>query len=124
MSLSRRSLIRAGALALATPAASVLQGLASHKALAQGSAPSQTWRHGLSLYGELKYPAGFQHFEYVNPKAPRGGTVRQVAIGTFDNFNIVVAGVKGSIAAGITNIYDSLMASSPSLSRPFMPSHS
>lgn len=112
MSLSRRSLIRAGAFALATPAASVLGRLGSHEALAQTAAPAQTWRHGLSLYGELKYPAGFKHFAYVNPKAPRGGAVRQVAIGTFDNFNIVVAGVKGSIAAGITNIYDSLMASS------------
>ncbi|MGD9922247.1 MAG: ABC transporter substrate-binding protein, partial [Pseudorhodoplanes sp.] len=111
MSLSRRTLIRAGALALAAPAA-VLEGLGNHKALAQSSAPAQTWRHGLSLFGELKYPAGFKNFDYVNPKAPRGGVVRQVAIGTFDNFNLVVGRVKGSMAAGIASIYDTLMASS------------
>ena len=111
LSLSRRTLIRAGALALATPAISTLESLGSIKASAQASVPAQTWRHGLSLFGELKYPAGFKHFEYVNPKAPSGGLVRQVAIGTFDNFNMVVGGVKGAIAAGIGNIYDTLMAS-------------
>jgi microcin C transport system substrate-binding protein len=37
----------------------------------------------------------FKHFDYVNPNAPKGGSVRQLAIGTFDNFNLVVAGVKG-----------------------------
>jgi microcin C transport system substrate-binding protein len=31
------------------------------------------WRHGLSLFGELKYPADFEHFDYVNPDAPKGG---------------------------------------------------
>jgi microcin C transport system substrate-binding protein len=69
------------------------------------------WRHGLSLFGEVKYPPGFPHFDYVNPHAPKGGSVRQIAIGTFDNFNMVTAGVKGSIAAGTDLIYDTLMAS-------------
>ena len=63
----------------------------------------------MSLFGDLKYPAGFKHFEYVNPKAPRGGLVRQVAIGTFDNFNMVVSGVKGQLAAGISYTSDTLM---------------
>ena len=67
------------------------------------------WRHGLSLFGEIKYPAGFKHFDYVNPQAPKGGTVRMIAIGTFDNFNMAVAGVRGSIAAGLNLIYDTLM---------------
>ncbi|HWP25241.1 MAG TPA: extracellular solute-binding protein [Xanthobacteraceae bacterium] len=69
------------------------------------------WRHGLSLFGDLKYPPGFKHFDYVNPEAPKAGAVRMIALGTFDNFNIVVAGVRGSIAAGIDNIYDTLMTS-------------
>ena len=116
MKLSRRSLIRAGALALTAPALSSLEVLAPLKAAAQGSvsgsAAANNWRHGLSLFGELKYPAGFKHFEYVNPKAPRGGVVRQVAIGTFDNFNFVVAGTKGQLAAAITYTSDSLMTSS------------
>ena len=60
--------------------------------------PSQAWRHGLSLFGDLKYPAGFKQFDYVNATAPKGGTARQIAIGTFDNFNMVVAGVKGTLA--------------------------
>ena len=60
----------------------------------------------LSLFGDVKYPAGFKHFDYVNPDAPKGGTVRQIAVGTFDNFNMVVAGVKGSIAARHRLIYE------------------
>ena len=80
-------------------------------AAAQDAKASGTWRHGVSLFGDLKYPEGFAHFDYVNANAPKGGTVRQVALGTFDNFNIVVAGIKGNLAAGITLIYDTLLAS-------------
>lgn len=109
MSLSRRSLLRAGAAVLTTPALTALQAAWPQQAAAQTAAP-KTWRHGLSLFGDLKYPAGFKHFDYVNPGAPRGGAARQIAFGTFDNFNYVVAGVKGSIAAGLNNIYDTLMA--------------
>ncbi len=110
MKLSRRSLIRAGALALTAPAGSTLEGLIATPASAQGAAP--VWKHGLSLFGDLKYPADFKHFGYVNPKAPRAGLVRQVAIGTFDNFNQVVSGVKGQLAAGITYTSDTLMMQS------------
>ena len=53
-------------------------------------AGEKVWRHGLSLFGDIKYPADFKHFDYVNPQAPKGGQVRQSVIGTFDNFNIVV----------------------------------
>jgi microcin C transport system substrate-binding protein len=74
-----------------------------------GAAQEAEWRHGLSLFGELKYPAGFKHFDYVNPNAPKGGIVRQSTFGTFDSFNYVVSGVKGNVAAGIDQIYDSLM---------------
>jgi microcin C transport system substrate-binding protein len=112
VSLSRRTLMKAGALALTVPAISTVEALAPLKAHAQTSVPSQTWRHGLSLFSDLKYAPGFKHFDYVNPKAPRGGLVRQVAIGTFDNFNSVIGGVKGALAAGVGNIYDRLMASS------------
>src|SRR5581483_12480387 len=75
---------------------------------AQGN--ERNWRHGVSLFGDLHYPAGFKHFEYVNPAAPKGGVVRMTAVGgTFDNFNIVVSGVKGAIATGVTLLFDSLM---------------
>jgi microcin C transport system substrate-binding protein len=111
LKLSRRSLIRAGALALTAPAASTFEGLIAAPARAQAGAPA--WKHGLSLFGDLKYPADFKHFEYVNPKAPRGGIVRLgIAPGTFDNFNQVVSGVKGNIVAGISMLFDRLMISS------------
>ena len=58
------------------------------------------WRHALSLFGDIKYPADFKRFDYVNPDAPKGGVARLISIGTFDNFNIVVAGVKGIDRAG------------------------
>jgi microcin C transport system substrate-binding protein len=111
LKLSRRTLIRASALALTAPAASTLEGLIATPARAQAGAPA--WKHGLSLFGDLKYPADFKHFEYVNPKAPRGGIVRLgIAPGTFDNFNQVVSGVKGNIVAGISMVFDRLMTSS------------
>lgn len=40
-----------------------------------------------AIIGEPKYAAGFSHFDYVNPRAPKGGTLTLAAIGTFDNFN-------------------------------------
>jgi microcin C transport system substrate-binding protein len=75
-------------------------------------AGDRSWRHGVSLFDDLKYPAGFGHFEYVNPNSPKGGTAHQIALGTFDNFNSVVAGVKGSLAAGLNLIYETLLVSS------------
>ena len=66
---------------------------------AEGAKP--VWRHGLAKFGELKYPAGFKQFDYVNPNAPKGGAASQIALGTFDNFNMVVAGVKGTLVQGI-----------------------
>ena len=43
--------------------------------------------HGLAMHGDLKYGADFQHFDYANPAAPKGGEVRFAAMGTFDSFN-------------------------------------
>jgi len=77
-----------------------------------GTGGEPLWRHALSLFGEVKYPAGFKRFDYVNADAPKGGTVRQIQVGTFDNFNIVVSGVKGSIAASVQLIYESLLTAS------------
>ena len=113
MKLSRRNLLRSGTAALAIPAAATLDPLARVAGLAgEARANDQTWRHGLSLFGDLKYPAGFKHYDYVNPNAPKGGTVRQIAFGTFDNFNLVVSGVKGSLAGGVDLLFDTLMTSS------------
>ncbi|MEQ5871114.1 ABC transporter substrate-binding protein [Sagittula sp. NFXS13] len=43
--------------------------------------------HGYSFYGDLKYPADYPHWGYVNPDAPRGGEITIGARGTFDGFN-------------------------------------
>ena len=105
MNFSRRSVLRASAASFAMPALSAI-GLGS---LSRAEAQTKTWQHGLSLFGDIKYPEGFKHFDYVNPRAPQGGTVRLSAFGTFDNFNTVVAGVKGSIAAGSELFIETLM---------------
>ncbi len=97
MRLTRRSVLRSTAAVLVTPALGAL-GAASPSGKA--AAQAREWRHGLSLFGDLKYPEGFKHFDYVNPAAPPGGAIRQIAVGTFDNFNQVVSGVKGSLAMG------------------------
>ena len=62
--------------------------------------------HGMSLFGDLKYGPDFKHFDYVNPEAPKGGTMRYSAIGTFDTLNPFV--IKGIPAAGIGGIFDTL----------------
>ncbi len=80
--------------------AAALTALGAGSPAGKAAAQSKQWKHGLSLFGDLKYPEGFRQFDYVNPAAPQGGTVRQIAFGTFDNFNTVVAGVKGSLANG------------------------
>jgi microcin C transport system substrate-binding protein len=107
LKLTRRTVIRTGAAALASPALPVID-LAPFTRPA--AAQDKVWRHGLSLFGEPSYPAGFKSFAYVNPQAPKGGSVRQIAFGTYDNFNLVVYGVKGQIASGIDLIWDTLTA--------------
>jgi microcin C transport system substrate-binding protein len=85
-------------------------GLPGFANAAAAQAENPAWRHGVSKFGELKYPAGFAQFDYVNAGAPKGGSARQVALGTFDNFNTVVTEVKGTPAAGADLIYDTLLS--------------
>jgi len=63
--------------------------------------------YAISMYGDLKYGPGFRHFEYVNPKAPKGGNVKLAVTGTFDNLNPFI--LKGVPAAGIGLMFDTLM---------------
>ncbi len=68
-------------------------------------------KHGLSIFGELKYAPDFKHFDYVNPDAPKGGKASQIGpagITTFDSFNAFI--LKGDAAQGMELTYDSLMA--------------
>lgn len=66
--------------------------------------------HGIAMHGDLKYPADFKHFDYVNPDAPKGGELRSWASGGFDTFNPFV--IKGRAVAGISLLFESLMTSS------------
>ncbi len=79
-------------------------------AFAAASAEAGEKLNGVSLIGTPKYGADFKHFGYVNPNAPKGGSVRLSATGTFDTLNIIP--YKGNKAAGLGLIYDQLMASS------------
>jgi microcin C transport system substrate-binding protein len=84
---------------------------ASGVAFAQTPAPQYglgVWTHALAIMGEPKYGKGFKQFDYVNPAAPKGGVARLGAQGTFDNFNFVVSGVKGSLASGLGLVHATL----------------
>lgn len=73
-------------------------------------------QHALTLYNEApKYPANFQHFDFVNPDAPKGGTFRMAGFGSFDSLNPFIS--KGVPEQNIGLIYDTLMAQS--LDEPF-----
>ncbi|MDX2351206.1 extracellular solute-binding protein [Stutzerimonas xanthomarina] len=73
-------------------------------------------QYALTLYGEKpKYPPGFAHFEYVNPDAPKGGTLRQAGFGSFDSLNPFIN--KGVAADDIGLVYDTLTTNS--LDEPF-----
>jgi len=106
MTLSRRTFLQ------------VASGLAIAPSVANGDTIRHTgsngrqWRHGLSLFGDLKYPQHFPHFDYVTPQAPKAGTVRRGVTGTFDNFNVAVDGVKGVLAVGIELSYETLLTPS------------
>lgn len=60
-------------------------------------------------FGEAKYKSGFTHFDYVNPNAPKYGSVTYGQVGTYDNFNRFAS--RGVSAAGSGEMYDSLMYS-------------
>ncbi|AWH90147.1 extracellular solute-binding protein [Limnobaculum parvum] len=64
----------------------------------------------LSLIGAPKYPDDFQHFDYTNPQAPRGGQITVAAIGTYDNFNRYA--LRGNPLDGSERLSDTLFASS------------
>ncbi|MBZ9556714.1 MULTISPECIES: extracellular solute-binding protein [unclassified Modicisalibacter] len=66
---------------------------------------------GLSLYDRPELGDDFAHFPYVDPKAPKGGTLARAAYGSFDSTNPFI--VKGTPASGLTEVYDTLMVSNP-----------
>ncbi|MBR1022551.1 ABC transporter substrate-binding protein [Bradyrhizobium viridifuturi] len=109
MAITRRHLLQASACAAMAPAlglapaASVIT-----PAHAQDAPGGLKWRHALSTFGDVKYPADFKRYDYVNPDAPKGGVIRTFELGTFDNFNLVIQGVKGSLAGAVGQIVETL----------------
>lgn len=63
--------------------------------------------HGYSFYGDLKYPADYPHFDYVNPDAPKGGEMSFAALGTFDSMNPYSRKGRGGALSSI--MYESLL---------------
>ncbi len=63
--------------------------------------------HGYSFYGDLKYPADFTHFDYVNPDAPKGGEIALSVVGTFDSMHPYTR--KGRAGALSSIMYESLL---------------
>ena len=78
---------------------------------AGGPVASAEPRHGLSIFGDLKYAADFKHFDYVNPDASKGGRLVTMGTGganTFDSLNEYI--LKGDKAQGLEMLFDPLMA--------------
>ncbi|MEW5723309.1 MAG: extracellular solute-binding protein, partial [Thermodesulfobacteriota bacterium] len=91
----------------------LLSALLTVLVLVPAAAPAQekvTLTHALALGAAPKYAEGFAHFDYVNPEAPKGGTLKEWAMGTFDSLNPFI--VKGASAAGLGLIYDTLAVGS------------
>lgn len=81
--------------------------LISYGFVAQAFAASS---HGITPFGDLKYDAAFQHFDYVNPHAPKGGTLTLAYPAAFDTLNPFI--LKGVPAPGLSRLFESLMVSS------------
>lgn len=62
--------------------------------------------HGVAMHGDVKYPPDFTHFEYVDPDAPKGGTMTYSAIGTFDSLHPYI--LRGQPAAGLGVLVETL----------------
>ena len=99
MRLSRRRFVQASAIAAASSMASFSPMI--------GPATAQEATYGLSLFGDLKYGPDFAHFDYVEPNAPKGGTLHLATVGTFSTLNPFT--LKGVSAAGAGFPFESLL---------------
>ncbi len=96
---------------LATVAATALGFAVGHLASISAADTGQIAAgYGLSMYGDLKYGPGFTHFDYTNPRAPKGGVVKLAAVGTFDSLNPFI--LKGVAATGLGDTFETLLESS------------
>lgn len=107
----RRSTVRAQALTVRRAPAGLLGAGLMVLALAAGALAARAEEvitaHGISTFGDLKYPADFQHLDYVNPTAPKGGEISEWAFGGFDSMNPY--SVKGRAGALSSIMYESIL---------------
>lgn len=87
--------------------------------MAHTKAAEPRWEHALILFGEAKYAPSFKHFEYANPDAPKGGTVKLASTAAFDSLNSFI--LKGVKATGLEYLYDTLMVTSQDEPQSFYP---
>ncbi|MEM7774781.1 MAG: extracellular solute-binding protein [Pseudomonadota bacterium] len=85
-------------------------GLALPLAMGNPATANEVRRTALSLIGTPQYPDDFQHFDWVNPNAPKGGRLRRFALGSFDSVNPF--SIQGAPASGLILTHDTLMATS------------
>jgi len=91
---------------LRSPAALAVTVLVGLAATAGAGEP----RHAIAMHGEPAYPAGFSHFRYVNPDAPKGGRLTQAVLGSFDSLNpMIVRGNAFSYEDMRTYVIESLL---------------
>lgn len=83
------------------------------------SANASPWQHALTLFGTPKYKASFRHFDYVNPKAPKGGQFKFAHPATFDSLNPYI--LKGVKAPGMNMLFETLMTASLDEPQTFYP---
>jgi microcin C transport system substrate-binding protein len=108
-SLSRRQAVILGASALAAS-------VARSPLISTARADDAPERHGMSAFGDLKYPPDFRHFDYVDPKAPKGGMFSQIGPSSLFNQNLLTFNslnsfiLKGDAAQGMQLTFASLMA--------------
>src|SRR6056297_2074896 len=82
----------------------------AHPTIAQAENGGTITSHGISAFGELKYATDFSHFDYVNPDAPKGGTISFRGTGasrTFNSLNPFI--LSGDPAQGFERVYDTLL---------------
>jgi microcin C transport system substrate-binding protein len=83
LAITRRHLLQGTGAAALVPALGLNSGVLSiTPAHAQAATEGLVWRHALSMFGDVKYPADFKRYDYVNPNAPKGGVVRLFEQGT------------------------------------------
>lgn len=110
--MDRRSVLKLTAAAGAGLFAPALEAVVRGRG---ASAAEGTERHGLSAFGDLKYPADFSHFAYVDPQAPKGGVFSLIgptaaynqSFQTFNSLNGYI--LRGDGAQGLALVFDSLM---------------